>query len=229
MKDENILKTIITISIISISFTLVQVENINIIFNEKTTETTNNNPQNTPKASIDTDSKNRFNPKDKSEEEEYELNIPIELCDLVPIDGEFEFKTEPITDVYENEYDAYFHVFLQDMNAQLKKVNAQYALNGKYSFFTGTLFTDKDEGINSAYKMKVYVNKNNKGNKDCEVCIYTSPIIKLKTKPKKFKVPISGVDFMNIVFCFVDGNNSGSVGGFACTTHACLYNAKLIP
>lgn len=119
--------------------------------------------------------------------------------------------------MYDNEYDECFHVFLSDIG--FDEVSAEYEVNGKYSFFTGTLFTDRDEGIKSAYKMAVFVDDSR---------VYTSPVMKLKTKPEKFEVSISGADFIKIVFYFKDGDNGGPVEGFARITHACLYDAKLM-
>lgn len=229
MKNEKILKTVIaSIAITIISITLIHIDNINIILDNQTQETINDNPENTSE-NIDNDSNNSTNPTDESNneednEEDDELNIPVELCDLEPIDGGFEFENEPITDVYENEYDAYFHVFLGDMGSE--EASVEYGVNNKYSLFTGTLFTDKNEGIYSAYKMKVYEcnSEDDKGN-----CIYTSPTIKLKSKPQKFEVPLSGVDFLKIKFIFVNGDGGGPEDGFMSITHACLYDAKLIP
>lgn len=220
MENRKVLKIVIAVTLISI--TLVHIDDINIFFgsSQKAEESTNEQdviPFDYNKTIVDN------NPQDQNIDETdtpeiQEIDDDVYLYDLDPIDGEFDISQDCIKDVYDNEYDECFYVFLAD-TLGFEEVSAEYSVNGKYSLFTGTLFTDRDDGINSVYKMEVYVD---------EKRIYTSPKMKLKTKPEKFEIPISGANFIKIVFYFKDGNNGGPVDGFICSTHGCLYDAKLI-
>lgn len=212
---ENKRSIIIFITITLISFTLIHVDDINIFLNQPSENGRDDSSSVSPS---DAPSDNPKPTNDYNDERyDSEVNHDVYLCDLEPIDGEFEMNQEPVKDVYDNEYDEYFDVFLAD-TLGLDEVSAEYAINGKYSFFTGTLFTNRDEGVYSAYKMEVYVDDSK---------VYTSPKMKLKTKPEKFEIPISGSNFIKIVFYFKDGNNGGPINGFVCRTHAGLYDAKL--
>lgn len=215
MSYKKILKITIVTTLISI--TLVHIDVINIFLNsssngvqlgdEKDYIPFNNNETNTED--------NLTN--DYCEDvDDSQIDGDIYLSELEPIDGEFDISQETAKDVYDNEYDEYFNIFLNELG--FEEVSAEYAINGKYSLLTGTLFTARDEGIRSAYKMEIYVDDSK---------VYTSSKIKLKTKPKKFKIPISDANFIKIVFYFIDGNSEGAVDGFIGNTHACLYDAKL--
>lgn len=141
------------------------------------------------------------------------------LSDLEPIDGEIEFENGVVKDIYNNTYDSYFSIFLAEFPEYYIERSVEYAVNKNYRIFSGTLFTDKDEGIDSAYRMRVYAD---------DIRVFKSPVMKKKSQPENFEIPIEGVDCVKIVFDFIDGNSKGMVDGFYKNTRAGLNDAKFI-
>ena len=128
------------------------------------------------------------NPKDK----EYESDIPMRLLDLPELENNFiDYNDRVLSDKFGNVYeDCTIYLF------GAKDSRASYALQGKYSHLTGTIFVPEERGYESscwdeAYYVKIYGD---------DELLYTSPQMRYDVSPADFDIDVSGVQLLTITY-----------------------------